>query len=114
MLQVASINKDDILTAVNGVNVKCKALKEIKAIIVKGGDKVELTVVTPMPATSKPTLEINKQHSTDTVKSSASNGASDMQQMGDTMTGSLKKKMKNLTFLKGKKSSTLKESLRKQ
>lgn len=105
------MKKGDILVAVNGENVKCTCLKDIKAAILKSGQTVSLTVITMMPPTQKPTINIGTQ---DTMRSSASSSSGDMQQMGDTMNGTVKSKMKNLTFLKTKKSPTLKESLRKK
>lgn len=101
-----------MLIAVNGVNVKCKLLRDIKSEIVKSGDTVKLTVVTPMAPTVNPTIQIANQ---DTIRSSNSSTSSgDMHLMGDTMTGTMRNKIKSLTFLKSKKAPALKSSLRKK
>jgi len=93
--------------AVNGVNVKNMSQKDIKSVIVQRLPTVDMSVVTPMPP-SMPLTKPTKQH--DTITSSVSSGSADMQQM-DTMTGTWKNKMRNLTFLKTKKSAP-KDSLR--
>lgn len=101
---------DDILVAVDGVNVKCKKLKNIKALIMSEGSSVQLTLVTPMTPTSKPTIDITTSGTVRSMNSSSS--SNDMHQLGDTMTGTWRNKMKSLTFLKTKKSPS--ESLRKK
>ena len=90
-----------MLVAVNGINVKTKSQKDIKSLIIQRAPALEMTVVTPMPPSMSPT-QPPKQH--DTITSSTSSGSADMQQM-DTMTGTWKNKMKNLTFLKNKKAA---------
>lgn len=104
-----------MLVAVNDSNVKCKTLKEIKAQILSGGIDVKLTVVTPKLTPPAPKPKPAPSSNGDTIKStvSSSSSSSDMHQM-DTMNGTFRDKMKSLNFLKGKKSSTLKRSLRKK
>lgn len=99
---MAGLKTNDILVMVNGVNVKNKPQKDIKVLILERVPVLEIAVVTPMPPSVSPSMLIPKHD--DTMRSSMSSGSGDMQQM-DTMTGTWKNKMKNLTFLKNKKAA---------
>lgn len=105
---------NDILTKVGDKDVKWLSQKEIKQLIVSHGDSLELTIVTPMGSVRKPSVSSPQlSPSSDTVRSSASSGGSstDMKQI-DSNNGTWRKKFRDLTFLRNKKTTTPKGSLR--